>query len=723
MLTCVSLATLRLLLWTNEFAQVDALNLSIRSAGNETADIDVGSSRAGERQGSPLLPRALDRNQQPRPQHSPRGETGAGWRDPAAAASGRGHLGGALPPARPAPRVGEHSWSGDPLPVRADEHAAPPAREGTERLHHRHGRCVGGGDHSLRAEESGGARGAAAGERRRPSASLGLPREEWMPPRAHAFAGGVMASSDAEHLRPPHGEGVTADKGTAPRIGTGQRGRCSSDALETGNDTVLSPADLASPRCGGDGDGGGGGSSTDRSVSSGAGGARRSRASQRSEELARASAATWEQFQQLLERSRRSKDRFDKAMDGATAAPTADSAHGEVRGSAERCGPGAGLSQPGGSGRLGLHRTPTTGPAAAAAASTVAAFAVQHETMAVSAGGSSTERVSNATTPRSCAESGAGDAPRTARRCGFEAVRQDVGGSLSANAGGHEDSRLSAGVTDVETSLLLEDGHAEGSAGEVCFDRGNRPTKCSSSGSSSRNSSSSAGDSVCGIPTGEENRRRRRRRSRPAPPPPPVSKPFAPSAHRENAVEVKGESVHAATATALSRRVQRLEANLEAARRRAEAAAQTELSLRRQLAAAAAAAAAGHDIDSAESRRLKDELADAKAALAEQQERGTETAAARALLEREGERQRTAAAEAQSRGEARLAEVLAEAAKAERGRAEHARQTQELEQALASVRMVIFKFRFFVPAGACWSCFPLGRAGGHTGSGGMAPQQ
>lgn len=38
---------------------------------------------------------------------------------------------------------------------------------------------------------------------------------------------------------------------------------------------------------------------------------------ERSEQLARASAATWEQFQQLLERSRESKARFDRAMNGA----------------------------------------------------------------------------------------------------------------------------------------------------------------------------------------------------------------------------------------------------------------------------------------------------------------------------------------------------------------------------------------------------------------------
>ncbi|CAM9357242.1 unnamed protein product, partial [Sphacelaria rigidula] len=43
---------------------------------------------------------------------------------------------------------------------------------------------------------------------------------------------------------------------------------------------------------------------------------------ERSEELAKASAATWEQFQHLLKRSRESKHRFDRVMDRSAAAET-----------------------------------------------------------------------------------------------------------------------------------------------------------------------------------------------------------------------------------------------------------------------------------------------------------------------------------------------------------------------------------------------------------------
>lgn len=47
------------------------------------------------------------------------------------------------------------------------------------------------------------------------------------------------------------------------------------------------------------------------------GSAQRSKAKERSEELAKASAATWEQFQHLLKRSRASKKRFDRVMGGS----------------------------------------------------------------------------------------------------------------------------------------------------------------------------------------------------------------------------------------------------------------------------------------------------------------------------------------------------------------------------------------------------------------------
>lgn len=145
------------------------------------------------------------------------------------------------------------------------------------------------------------------------------------------------------------------------------------------------------------------------------------------------------------------------------------------------------------------------------------------------------------------------------------------------------------------------------------------------------------------------------------------------------------EGDNAAAGAFLAGRVQQLEADLETARQQADAAAQTEIALRRQL----AAATAGRDGDEAEGRQLKDELAAVKTALARQEERDREAASARTILERDRESQRAAAvAEARSRGEARLVEVLAEAAKTESEKAEYARQKQELEQALAAVSIV-----------------------------------
>eukprot|EP00752_Nemacystus_decipiens_P006720 g6043.t1 len=682
---------------------VDALNLSIRSAENGTGGIDTDVNiDAGKRQSSPLSREALDRGQQPRPQRPPRGgddDAGRreGWRDAdSAAASDRRHLGAALPPARTSPRLGENSrpWDSNP----AGEGTGDLLRDG----HHRYGPFGREGDHAPRAETSGiGTRLVVAGERRRSPG--GLPHEE-PTPREEVFAVGVVASSDAEQPRhehrhrrqhPPLGPGPGRRRQREERepthdgtfgVATDKPGRCSSDAAQPGFGALLSPADLASSQV--DGDGGGGEGSTD---SSGVfGGAQRSRASHRSEELARESAATWEQFQQLLERSRKSKDRFDKAMEGAAPAPAAETAaHGqaEVRGKGGE-GLTARLSQSGGSDRFGLRPAAKDGTAASG---TVGALALRRDAMAVSTGGSSTDRVSSATTPRSRAETESGEARRTAKDSDFDAVHPDAGGDVDE----HEDSRLSAGVTDVETSLLPEDDHAHGrTRGQMSFDQGHRlVTQCSSSSSSSGSSSSccsggssggSAGDGICGDKRAEEGsrRRRRRRQSCVLPPPPPSKATAASPAHRHHLDVVLDAraSEDAAGIASLSRRVQQLEADLDAARVQAEAAAQAEVSLRRQL----AAATAGRDDDKAESRRLKDELLDVKAALAGQHVREREAARARTLLEQEGVKQRTAAAEAHSRGEARVVEALAEAARAEREKAEYARQKQELEQALAA---------------------------------------
>ena len=716
----------------NEHTQVDALNLSIRSAENGTGCIDIGVD-AGTRQSRPLSPTQVQSSQHPRPQNIPRGDTGRrGWLEPDSTAASDRRLGGALPPAQISARIGESSRPSGPHPGGEGEHSAYPVAEGMGDLphggHHPHGSFGGDGDRSPRSGISRGAGRLARGETRR--SVEGSPYGERVRHKDEAFPVAVVASSDAERTQrqrqgqPPQlgsrpgrrrqrEEGEPACNGATFGVVTDQHGRCSFDASEAGNGAFLSPADLVSSRGGdGDGDGGRGGGSTDSSVCFGSGsggGVGRSKASQRSEELARESAATWEQFQELLERSRKSKDRFDKAMDGAAVAAADEAAAHDGVGARGKGGGGsaARLSRNEGSGRSGFCHAAKDGAAASASASAAGAFALQHDAMAASVGSSSTDRVSNGTTPRSRAETEPREAPRPMEELEFEAVHCDAGGDAGVDAGEHEDSRLSAGVTDVETSLLPEDDQARGTVREqTYFEQGHRlAAECSSScsgdggaGAGSGGSGgggsggSSGGDGFCGDTTTEEGRRRRRRRRQSrVPPPPPSSKAAAaPPARRDhqNAVVGTRENDNDATASAsLSRRVQQLEADLEAARRQAEAAAQAEVSLRRQL----VAATAGRDGDQAESLRLKDELAGVKAALAGRQERETEAARARARLEEDGERQRAAAAKAQSRADARMVDVLAEAAKADKEKAEFARQKQELEKALAAVSVVALK--------------------------------
>ncbi|CAN0455875.1 unnamed protein product, partial [Ectocarpus sp. 8 AP-2014] len=178
--------------------------------------------------------------------------------------------------------------------------------------------------------------------------------------------------------------------------------------------------------CGGAGargsDEGSGGGGTVGSMDSSGGGRGRGRsiARERSEELARASAATWEHFQQLLERSRESKARFDKAMDGTAAgvASSATTSSGSLSASAVSA-PSSSSSQAGdrksgaGVGVAGLKTraaTPPVGfepmepprvPKVEAAAVGVADTARRNGSMVTSVGGSSTDRVSDVSTPRS----------------------------------------------------------------------------------------------------------------------------------------------------------------------------------------------------------------------------------------------------------------------------------------------------------------------------------
>ncbi|CAM9192645.1 unnamed protein product [Ectocarpus fasciculatus] len=313
---------------------------------------------------------------------------------------------------------------------------------------------------------------------------------------------------------------------------------------------------------GSDEGGGGGGTvgSVDSSGGGGGGGRGRSVARERSEELARASAATWEHFQQLLERSRESKARFDRAMDGTAAglASSATTSSGSVSASAVSA-PSSSSSQAsdsktgavvGVAGRGTTAGVPPVGfgamgppgvPKVKAAAVGVAGTARRGGSMATSVGGSSTDRVSDVSTPRSrrptrgssnggrrCGVDGGGGDDRRRRAAANNAMTRGVsraaknvaadgvscddddggGGYCTADSGvdadvdaptppsehehehEHERSHLSAAVTDVETSLLLEETSVEGSPS---VKRDGRSTTKGSSRSSSNGSSGGGG--------------------------------------------------------------------------------------------------------------------------------------------------------------------------------------------------------------------------------------
>ncbi|CAM9651441.1 unnamed protein product [Pylaiella littoralis] len=663
---------------------VDALNLSIRSAETDAGDVDVAAG-AGQKT-TPTSSRRLDRTHQPRRRTLPQDGTPRANTDPR-------HPGDRTSARTTGALDEKSSFAGTSFSFGAGEPSAYPPKAGTTGYH----------DNSCH--------GSFDQEADRPQRASGRRRQR----REMATERGPFAAA-------------------------GQPDRCSSDTSEPGsNDRFFSTADPARAARGGDEKEAGGRvvhgtCSTDSSSACLSGeGRRKSRTSERSEKLAKASAATWEQFQQLLERSRRSKARFDKAMDGAAVAATSNSSVAAVPASssslppppARRVGGDKDGKNGGVEGKTKHGSAPRKAPmgscgvashhARKAGAAGDASLAFQREDSAADAGGSSTDRASDVTARSSCvgcpeeagvagsgsagggggggarerrlaATASAGDASCPEKIDAGVVLLQPSGAdcrhSVNATAAGvdvdaadHEleSSRLSAaGVTDVETSFMLE-GLAERSSERSLGEKGSSRSSTLSGSRSSSGGSSSIASGGSGA----------------------------------------GGSGGRAAATSVSNHVRQPEADLETARRPAEHAAQAEESLRfLQLAAKADDAGSGRDDSErqrlrdelaetkeafaehqrrerdSDSQRLRNELAEMKEAVAEHQKREREAASARALLEREREKERAevvaGTAATQNRWEARLGEVLAEAAKAERERAQGVRQKEELEKALAA---------------------------------------
>ncbi|CAM9480727.1 unnamed protein product, partial [Ectocarpus sp. 13 AM-2016] len=656
---------------------VDALNLAIKSTANTLGDIDAIASGAGRRNVSARGPQH-DRTS---------GTTAARRRHP-------------------------------PDVVRP--HSPPAAEEQSSRFRRHSSVRPSAQNTGHRSPQLGGTRGSRRyGDR--------WSCEDRTPPGDGAVVGALVH----DVIAPTEGERQTHQRREGASRTAGQHNEpYPSDVSVPAEKGVFSPS-LTGAGAGarGSDEGSGGGGTVGSMDSSGGGrGRRRCIARERSEELARASAATWEHFQQLLERSRESKARFDRAMDGTAGgvASSATTSSGSLSASAvstpsssssqasdRKGGPGvvvAGRKARAGVPPVGFESIePPRVPKVEAAAVGVAGTARRTCSLATSVGGSSTDRVSDVSTPRSrptrANSSGGrwrggdgreGDDKRTRAAANSDTTRRasraaknvtaygtscEDGGYCTADSGvdadvdapappsdhEHERSRLSAAVTDVETSLLLEESSGEGSP-SVKRD-GRSTTKSRSS-----NKGSSGGGGGGGIA---------RRR----------------------------EAATTTTATAVNDRVRRLEVDLATARQEAttEAAAAaaataaaaartvTEDSLRQkpQSAVVYPDGGGGGDGDS-ECERLRKELAALRATVSEEREQRRETAnPVAAATERERGREEAAAAAAaaaavaaaaaatQSQAEARLEEALAEAAKAERERAEAVRQREELEEALA----------------------------------------
>lgn len=354
----------------------------------------------------------------------------------------------------------------------------------------------------------------------------------------------------------------------------------------------------------------------------------KSRAREKSEQLAKASAATWGQFQRLLQKSRESKARYDRTMDEAAESGdrvskgrrTVASDPEDVNKSIQK---DLGNTRNGVSAAKQRTKSRAVSPARSESQTTTASPSVRRLVDFLSPNWSSTKHYT-ISAAASCVGGGESDyANREIPAVKTVAVQAAAGilpkGCDNSDVDPAGQSRLSR-VTEVETSFLRPRRETEGdnrssSDGSICHERGRK--------------------------AGANGRRQRRRKK----------------------LSVAPER----TKDILVSRLRLLETELERERREAAAAARAETRLRHELAKS-----------ESERQRLEGQVATTKAAAEKESQEDIEAAITRAFAERE--------TEVQQREEGRLKAALAAAEKAEKKRDEVVKQKEELEKALSAVR-------------------------------------
>lgn len=252
-----------------------------------------------------------------------------------------------------------------------------------------------------------------------------------------------------------------------------------------------------------------------------------SKARRRSEELAKASAATWKQFQQLLKRSRESKDRFDRVMDGplGAGAGTASKNTTAMSGMAGRVVPGGQAGAGGGVDATGTNDlrgggsvarrgnnagirvlcVPTTAISTAGEWCPTTGLSSGPTTPSSSVLGPSVEHFTSGVLPGNVAHCSHTNNQSTARDDGDK--KGDVGAlGVEFDATVERDySRLSSAVavTDVEMSVLTDDDKARHTSDREYYPPRKLERPLSSSSSSSDVDGKGAGrardadDAVC----------------------------------------------------------------------------------------------------------------------------------------------------------------------------------------------------------------------------------
>lgn len=338
----------------------------------------------------------------------------------------------------------------------------------------------------------------------------------------------------------------------------------------------------------------------------------KSRAREKSEQLAKASAATWGQFQRLLEKSRESKARYDKIIDEA-AESGARMSKGRQSDSEEDSG--------------NTRNSVSASKQHTESKTTIASSSIRRHVDSSSPNGSSTKQYT-ISAAASCVGGFKSDyVSREIPAVKTTAVQVTAGilpkGCDDSDLDPAGQSRLSR-VTEVETSFLrprreMEDDNRSSVDGSIRHSRSRK--------------------------AGANGRRQRRRKK----------------------LSVAPER----TKDVLVSRLRLLEADLESERREAAAAARAETRLR-------------HELAKSESERQK--LEGQVATIKSTAEKDIKATISRAFAERE--------IEMQYGEEGRLKASLEAAKKAEKKRDEVVKQKEELERALAAVRVSKIMFVF-----------------------------